>query len=51
MVFSKKPLQFIIAALVAFFPLISTANPTVDSTKVSAETTHAVEAVDRKSVV
>ncbi|WP_412464824.1 F0F1 ATP synthase subunit A [Flavobacterium mekongense] len=40
MVFSKKPLQFIIAALVAFFPLISTANPTVDSTNVAVEATH-----------
>lgn len=40
MVFSKKPLQFIIAALVAFFPLISTANPTGDSTHVAVEATH-----------
>jgi F-type H+-transporting ATPase subunit a len=44
MVFSKKPLRFIIATLVAFLPLVSSANPTVDSTQVSAETTHVVEA-------
>jgi F-type H+-transporting ATPase subunit a len=40
MVFSKKPLQFIIAALVAFLPLVSSANPTVDTTKVATDTTH-----------
>jgi F-type H+-transporting ATPase subunit a len=40
MVFSKKPLHFILATLVAFLPLFSLANPTVDSTKVVAETTH-----------
>ena len=40
MVFSKKPLQFIIAALVAFLPLVSSANPTVDTAKVVTDTTH-----------
>jgi hypothetical protein len=33
MVISNKPLQFLVAILVAFFPLISTANPLADSTK------------------
>jgi F-type H+-transporting ATPase subunit a len=37
MVFSKKPLQFIIAALVACLPLLSFANPTVDTVKVATE--------------
>ncbi|MFN3752826.1 F0F1 ATP synthase subunit A [Flavobacterium sp.] len=49
MVFSKKPLRFIIATLVAFLPLVSSANPTVDSTQVSAETTHVVEAAHGES--
>ncbi|MBP6557842.1 MAG: ATP synthase F0 subunit A, partial [Flavobacterium sp.] len=49
MVFSKKPLRFIIATLVAFLPLVSSANPTVDTTQVSAETTHVVEATHGES--
>jgi len=44
MVFSKKPLQFILATLVACLPLFSSANPTGDTTTVVAETAHAVEA-------
>jgi F-type H+-transporting ATPase subunit a len=39
MVFSNKPLQFILAAIVACLPLISIANVTQDSLKVNAETT------------
>lgn len=34
MVISKKPLHFIVALLVAFMPLVSSANPTNDSTAV-----------------
>ena len=34
MVISNKPLRFLVAILVAFLPLLSTANPVVDSTKV-----------------
>jgi F-type H+-transporting ATPase subunit a len=34
MVISKKPLHFIVAALVAFLPLVTAANPTIDSTAV-----------------
>ncbi len=34
MVISKKPLHFIVAALVAFLPLVTVANPTIDSTAV-----------------
>ena len=34
MVISKKPLHFIVAALVAFLPLVTVANPTIDSTTV-----------------
>ena len=41
MVISKKPLHFIAALLVAFMPLVSSANPSNDSTAVEA---HAVEA-------
>jgi len=43
MVISRKPLHFIIAALVAFLPLVGVANPTNDSIKVeahAAESTH-----------
>jgi F-type H+-transporting ATPase subunit a len=43
MVISKKPLHFIIATLVACLPLYSFANPTVDTVKVSADSTHNVE--------
>ncbi len=39
MVFSNKPLQFILAAIVACLPLISSANTTVDTVKVTSETT------------
>jgi F-type H+-transporting ATPase subunit a len=41
MVISKKPLHFIIAALVASLPLLSSANPTVDTVKVTSQT-HAI---------
>lgn len=34
MVISKKPLHFIVAALVAFLPLVTVANPTIDLTAV-----------------
>lgn len=34
MVISKKPLQFILALIMALMPLVTTANPTNDSTKV-----------------
>lgn len=34
MVISNKPLRFLVAILVAFLPLLSTANPVVDSTRV-----------------
>lgn len=44
MVISKKPLHFIIAALVAFLPLISSANHSADSTAVPATTEHKAEA-------
>ncbi|WP_162126784.1 F0F1 ATP synthase subunit A [Flavobacterium phycosphaerae] len=44
MVISRKPLQFILAALVACLPLLSSANPTVDSTAVPTETAHKAEA-------
>lgn len=44
MVISKKPLHFIIAALVAFLPLFSNANHPTDSTAVATETAHATEA-------
>jgi F-type H+-transporting ATPase subunit a len=44
MVFSNKPLQFILAAFVACLPLFSSANTVVDSTKVATESTHKVEA-------
>ena len=42
MVLSKKPLHFFIAALVAFLPLVSSANPTNDTVKTATtEATHA----------
>jgi F-type H+-transporting ATPase subunit a len=44
MVFSKKPLQFILATLVACLPLFSSANNPVDSTAVPTEVTHIAEA-------
>ncbi len=44
MVISKKPLQFILAALVACLPLFSVANTVVDSVAVAVETTHKTEA-------
>ncbi|WP_291130331.1 F0F1 ATP synthase subunit A [Flavobacterium sp. UBA7682] len=44
MVFSKKPLQFILAALVACLPLFSSANNPVDSTAVPTEVAHSAEA-------
>jgi F-type H+-transporting ATPase subunit a len=37
MVISNKPLRFLVAILVAFLPLLSTANPVVDTTKVEVE--------------
>ena len=43
MVISNKPLQFLVAILVAFFPLISTANPLADSTKTNIEVAHKEE--------
>ena len=49
MVLSKKPLHFFIAALVAFLPLVSSANPEVDSTKVAAGTSHAIETAHEES--
>ena len=42
MVISNKPLRFIIATLVACLPLMSFANPEVDSVKVKTEMTHEV---------
>lgn len=61
MVISKKPLHFIVALLVAFMPLISHANPTIDSTaveehsvvkteEVSHEESHA-EPTDKKAKI
>lgn len=44
MVFSNKPLQFIVALLVACLPLLSSANNSVDSTKVATEAVHTTEA-------
>ena len=41
MVISKKPLHFIAALLVAFMPLVSSANPSNDSTAVDAHTVEA----------
>lgn len=42
MVLSKKPLHFLIATLVAFLPLVSSANPTNDTVKsVATEASHA----------
>ena len=40
MVISNKPLRFIIATLVACLPLMSFANPAVDSVKVNTEMAH-----------
>lgn len=44
MVISNKPLRFLVAILVAFLPLFSTANPVADSTKANTEVAHKVEA-------
>ena len=41
MVFSNKPLQFIVAVLVACLPLFSSANTATDSVHAKAEATHA----------
>ncbi len=41
MVFSKKPLHFIIATLIAFLPLINFANPNTDTTAVEKQTVEA----------
>lgn len=46
MVISKKPLHFIAALLVAFMPLVSSANPSNDSTTVEA---HAVAKTEEAS--
>ena len=46
MVISKKPLHFIAALLVAFMPLVSSANPSNDSTSVEA---HAVAKTEEAS--
>ncbi|MGL2965370.1 F0F1 ATP synthase subunit A [Flavobacterium sp. XGLA_31] len=46
MVISKKPLHFIIAALVAFLPLISSANTDKDSTAAATTPPAPVESVD-----
>lgn len=46
MVISKKPLHFIAALLVAFMPLVSSANPSNDSTAVEA---HAVAKTEEAS--
>lgn len=40
MVFSKKPIQFILVALIASLPFLSSANETVDTTKIDAEKNH-----------
>lgn len=40
MVISRKPLQFILATIVALLPLVNNANPVADSTKVEVEATH-----------
>ena len=42
MVISNKPLRFILVALVACLPLISFANPEVDTVKVKTEVAHEV---------
>lgn len=47
MVFSNKPLQFIVAVLVACLPLFSSANTATDSVNAKAEGTHA-EATSHK---
>ena len=44
MVISNKPLRFLVAILVAFLPLFSTANPVADSTKANTEVAHKEEA-------
>jgi len=44
MVFSKKPLHFIIATLVVCMPLLSLANKTVDTVNVSTQTAQSVQA-------
>ena len=49
MVFSKKPLHFIIATLFACLPLVSFANPTTDSVKVSTENHATTESHEEKA--
>lgn len=46
MVFSKKPLHFIIATLVACLPLLAFANNPQDSTQVHTEATHETHAAE-----
>jgi F-type H+-transporting ATPase subunit a len=43
MVISRKPLHFIIATLVACLPLFCFANPSVDTKKVTTETSHKIQ--------
>ncbi|HEY6144581.1 MAG TPA: ATP synthase F0 subunit A, partial [Flavobacterium sp.] len=43
MVISNKPLRFLVAILVAFLPLFSTANPVADSAKANIEVAHKEE--------
>lgn len=40
MVFSKKPIQFILVALIASLPFFGSANETVDTTKIDTEKNH-----------
>lgn len=50
MLISKKPIHFIVALLVAFMPLISHANPTIDSTAVEEHSVvHSDEASHEES--
>jgi F-type H+-transporting ATPase subunit a len=44
MVISNKALRFLVAILVAFLPLFSTANPVLDSAKANVEVAHKEEA-------
>ena len=48
MVFSIKPLQFILASFVVCLPLFSSANTVVDSTMAATEATHKVEATSHE---
>jgi F-type H+-transporting ATPase subunit a len=49
MVISNKPLRFLVAILVAFLPLISTANPVADSAKANVEVAHKEEAEQQEA--